>query len=1282
MKRSLLSIAMLMATSTSVLADSYVRYNQAGYFPSRDKVAIVMADESLSGKAWTIQKDGQTVLSATFGQPTHGTGPYTAQSFNYEIDFSELKQTGDYTIVVPASPPETVSIKSNPYGFLANEMLRFLRQQRSGTTDTVDRDIGHAGDANSPIYRPLGDIKDGKWEVDASGKTADVQGGWSDAGDYIKFTLIAASTTHVLLQAYENDPSLFTKEYSTTTLVDILDEAKVGLDYLSKLYDPINDEFIVQVSTGLDHEEKWRLPKDDLRDGKREALSALSPSHMFATAGTLAYGAKIFRSVNEMGLAGQYEAKAKEIYSRALQSDVLKGNTYEKDRKNDFYFDGQAEVIDADGNIETYVSSIDDMRTIAATQLYALTQDPQYFTQAKEASEAAGFAYWFSWSSTHMMGNQALRAFDSAAGHRVRHDLDAHNINIKEEGNIWGAAQPWDWGTLANNLYVAGAAGQEVTEYGDKHYQDILLDNFDYLLGRNNWGTSFVYSPNLSNNYEQIHHQLYTLKPELPPIGAVIGGPGNSKYMTDPDIIKPDPCYTCKFNAPNATFFDHATNYVTSEPTIFGQAAALFALSSMSKLEKNGVALDAPGVVKAKKSPPGGLDPKQVPLFIAMGSDDNSTIAGVDWLTNTTTAITNPAGVGNAATYDGTRSSMTFFHTGAYAGKIGGAWKRAHDLGIESANHTQTHTTSSQSSAADWASELSQAAQNISSTGIPRSMLKGFRAPYLQYNDALFTVMKEQGYYYDSSLQEGWSYGQDGTNYNWPYTLDDKSPAVTVSRAYQFPNAPEIVAYPGIWELPLYPVIVPPNDKDGFPYDLRAKIKKNLSYFSTENGKITGFDYNLINNAKMSKEEILTTLKYTFDLRLKGNRAPILLGSHAKGFNSDNSPMAWAYKRFLDYAVKHPDVRIVSYDQVIQWMKNPRALDDAPLSITASVKKHLVAGNCTDPVWDASVIYLKDEKVSYQGHTWNSGWHNAGNEPGKAQWGPWSDLGKCNGVVAYTYGSMTPEGIVLVDEGGQQTFTFTPDAGYVVKSLKVNNALVTPTPQFSYSFSNVNEAQQIEVEFGTEQPVDTYDLSVTGGLGGTITPNGVVTVPKGADQTFAIDADSGYVVKSFTVNGVAVQPAPQKSYTVTNVTANLTVDVTFKSVPTFEVTINAGAGGTISPSGVVAVEKGKDFTVTLTPDSGYKIDTLTVDGTTVVLVNSSYTLPNVQGAKELVASFIKDPVVGCQGIPVWNTDTVFVGGTDVQWNGIQYESRYWNQRNEPGTQNPDWGPWITIKACK
>jgi PKD repeat protein len=80
--------------------------------------------------------------------------------------------------------------------------------------------------------------------------------------------------------------------------------------------------------------------------------------------------------------------------------------------------------------------------------------------------------------------------------------------------------------------------------------------------------------------------------------------------------------------------------------------------------------------------------------------------------------------------------------------------------------------------------------------------------------------------------------------------------------------------------------------------------------------------------------------------------------------------------------------------------------------------------------------------------------------------------------------------------------------------------------------------------------VNTYTISATAYANGSISPAGTTTVISGGSQTYTITPSSGYQVSTVKVDGVSVGPVT--SYTFSNVTANHTIAVSFKtaSAPT------------------------------------------------------------------------------------------------------------------------------------
>jgi hypothetical protein len=358
-------------------------------------------------------------------------------------------------------------------------------------------------------------------------------------------------------------------------------------------------------------------------------------------------------------------------------------------------------------------------------------------------------------------------------------------------------------------------------------------------------------------------------------------------------------------------------------------------------------------------------------LFVSFGSDDNGcsglaspgAAGGMHFLTGLFAGRHNPAGTGSTDTFDGTPVHYSFYvntyyiapSTDASAYGAGAredplwvrrAWREALEAGHEIGNHTHSHPHGRDLPVGQWEEEIRRCAEILerpyaaeeaagsspgpSGLGIWTGDVLGFRTPFLEYSDATLVAVQNQGFAYDCSLEEGTQPDQDGRNFVWPYRLDRGSP-----------GNPAIGRHPGLWEVPVYVFIAPPDaecERLGVAPGLRARLKARQDYFDPIAGKITGMDWNLWCEYAMTPAEFLATIKYTVELRLAGNRCPLTIGLHSELYcDRQNDPgcktapadRRKALEELVQYLQERDMVRIVSARQLLRWLQHPVPLGGA-----------------------------------------------------------------------------------------------------------------------------------------------------------------------------------------------------------------------------------------------------------------------------------------------------------------------------------------------------------------
>lgn len=207
-------------------------------------------------------------------------------------------------------------------------------------------------------------------------------------------------------------------------------------------------------------------------------------------------------------------------------------------------------------------------------------------------------------------------------------------------------------------------------------------------------------------------------------------------------------------------------------------------------------------------------------------------------------------------------------------------------------------------------------------------------------------------------------------------------------------------------------------------------------------------------------------------------------------------------------------------------------------------------------------------------------------------------------IGAVEHGSVTADKMTA-KIGEDVTFKITSDTGYDVSSFKVNGSDVDyVTKEDSTTGKTYWEAKVKMVSGGltvtAEFKLGVYSIEWDAPTHGTIAVEGGKTsATYGEDVKFIFTPETGYEIKYLTINEEPVQWASDNTFTTTMGEYGLFVTVQF-GLENETITVNAGEHGTIEHKNKADDSQdylyGDTAVVTVTPNEGYMIETITVDG--------------------------------------------------------------------------------------
>jgi endoglucanase len=583
-----------------------IRVDQVGYAAREPKRAFLLAEAPAGGAPFAVvDAGGATVLSGRVGGSRGGwNARYRAV---HPIDLTGLRRPGRYRIVVggpvdAASPPFRVASRRALFGGLADDTVRFFQAQRDGAhvPDLLDRKPSHLTDRHATVYDTPVFTGDGG-DVPAAplhpvGGPVDVEGGWFDAGDFVKFTHATAYSTVELLLVQR---SLDRHDRRLAA------EARHGLRWLDKMWDQRRRVLYVQVGIGTGSEEFgflgdhdiWRLPEADdalqVGPGDPEYFIKYRPVFRAAPPGRRISPNLAGRVAAAFALGAQVEAGHDRGRARALLRSAASVFAMARTTR-------VGELVTAYPHAYYPEDSWQDDMELGAVELALAARalhDPRgsgwlraatHWARAYLASDTRDALNLYDTSAlAHADLVRALRRHPRTPGLEVgpgrllgdlRRQL-ASGADPARTEPFGSAVDVTEFDAATRSLGFAATARLYRLLTGDRRYDAFGVQQRNWVLGANAWGTSLVIGEGTTFPHCP-QHQVANLAGSLTGgrevlVGAVVNGPNGAENFEDIGI--PDGARACPvdgrnrfaaFDRADARFLDDVRAWPSVEPAI------------------------------------------------------------------------------------------------------------------------------------------------------------------------------------------------------------------------------------------------------------------------------------------------------------------------------------------------------------------------------------------------------------------------------------------------------------------------------------------------------------------------------------------------------------------------------------------------------------------------------------------------------------------------------------------------------------------------------------------
>ena len=589
--RMALTVALLLPSAHAAHAQqqsatdsaAFIRVNQVGYLPNGPKVAVVCALRPVELSRFTVEDTaGRAVLGPL---PARRDGAMGACVETWRLDFGPLRRSGRYVVRAGAYVSRPVRVGADVYRGLADTLMTFMRQQRSGYNPFL-RDSAHRFD---------GIIVD---HPTRTGEFIPVSGGWGDAADYLQYVTTSATATYHLLAAYRDAPGAFADAHDarglpgTNGIPDVVDEARHGLEWLSRMF-PDDSTMFNQLGDDRDHSFLDLITTDssDYGWGKRRERPVYpctgKPQGLFAAKNrATGYASTAGKMTAAFALGAEILATRDSALSRTLRHKAVAAYALGE------RFPGACQT--APGRAPYFYEEdnwVDDME-LGAAMLHQLTGDARYARDALGFARREPMSPWmgadtarhYQFYPWHNAGHYEAwsRASAPVRAELARYYRDGLERIARRATNGFRVGIPFIWCSNDLMVSVATQAGFYRRMTNDRRFVELEHAAIDWLFGTNPWGTSMVIGvPRDGVTPRDPHTQLPdSLMHGL--TGGLLDGPVYAsifRNLRGIRLVEPDEY--AAFNTGRIVYHDDLGDYSTNEYIMDGTASLAYLLATL-----------------------------------------------------------------------------------------------------------------------------------------------------------------------------------------------------------------------------------------------------------------------------------------------------------------------------------------------------------------------------------------------------------------------------------------------------------------------------------------------------------------------------------------------------------------------------------------------------------------------------------------------------------------------------------------------------------------------------